>query len=105
MPHIDLSQALLNEDESPAVEPIADGETRAITLGLALRRLMLMDIDHNRQPITGEAKITRYDLYLKLKAANGAVDLTPEEIVLLRQAALSFVTLTAGQVRAMLDVK
>jgi hypothetical protein len=103
MPTIDLSQPIHNEDDSVTTEKDKAGKDAPVTLRTALRRALLSDTDEIGGRISGDAKVERYDLFLKLKNGADAAELTPEEVVLLRKVVLVFPTLVAGQLRAMLN--
>jgi hypothetical protein len=100
MAKVDLSQRILDEDDKPMVDKI-DGKDVPVILRKALTKALLADIDGDGQPVRGDVKVERYELFLKIKGATAA-ELTPEDLVLLRKCALVFPTLVAGQIRAML---
>jgi hypothetical protein len=103
MAKIDLSQPLLDDEDKPMSDKI-DGKDVPVLLSKALRRALLADVDGEGQPVRGEAKTERYELFLKIKMAPAGepLELTPEELVLLRKVTLVYPTLVAGQIRAML---
>lgn len=105
MARIKLTTPLLNEDETPTIEKAEGNADVAVTLRHALKRCLLGDVNGDGQPIKGNEKEARYDLYLKIREAGEFVELTPEEQTMLRAAALAFPTLVAGQVRALLSPK
>jgi len=57
------------------------------------------DIDEMGNPIRGEDKFKRFDMYMKFKTANGRIDLSAEEVVMLTKVVLVFPTIVAGQSR------
>lgn len=101
---IDLSQHFENDDGTPSTEPDPKGGPPVTTtLRKALIRICLADIDGDLNPVKGEAKVRRFELYSKIKSQKGdIVELTPEEVADLRQWCLIFPTLAVGQIRAML---
>lgn len=66
---------------------------------LCLMKALSADVDGEGQPIKGEDKFKRFDLYMKVKKSNGTVDLTAEEVVLATNAAKAFPVIVAGQCR------
>ena len=93
-----LDTVLLNTDDTPAT----DEKGQPVTLRAALIRASLMEIDGDGNPVKGEAKLTRYDLYRAVKKATADTDFTPEQVVDLRKAVLIFPPLTCGQIRDLL---
>jgi hypothetical protein len=101
---IDLTKELVDTEDKPLI----DSQTKVpMILRNVLVNGLLADIDQSGQPVRGDAKIKRYDLYIKIKLAENplAVEITPEESTLLREAVGVFSTLIAGQARAFLDPK
>jgi hypothetical protein len=96
---VDLTATIVNELD----KPITEGET-PLTMRVALKRLALADLDGNGNPIKGDSKLPRYELFLKLKKADAedTIELTPEEATLLREGARVYPTVIMGQVRAAL---
>lgn len=86
--YIDLG-AKLHDEEFKVQEDL--------TVKQGLCKSLLMEINGNGQPVLGESKIKRFDLWLKLKLAEGLVKLESEEITLLKEAVLVFAPLAAGQ--------
>lgn len=84
-------------------EQLKDGSGKEVTFRETLITAITADVDENQQPLKGEDKMIRFELYMKLKRAKGSVELAPEEIVLLKRAALNFNIIVAGQVRQFLD--
>jgi|SRR5882672_6864730 len=70
-----------------------------------LIRICAAEVDGQGQPIRGEAKMQRYEIYSKLKKATTSIELDSEETSLLISAALAFPTIVAGQVRDYLNQK
>jgi hypothetical protein len=67
---------------------------------MAFMKAFSNDLDENGQPVRGEEKFKRYDMYTKFRKANGSIDLTAEEIVLATKAARdAFPIIVAGQCR------
>ena len=99
MSDVDLTQALVNFDDSVAKDP--DGSI--ITLGGALKRAILADVDGDGNQVKGDDKVKRYDLFIKIKLAEkGLIKFEPEETILLNKAVLVFSIFTAGQIRSIL---
>lgn len=93
-----LDQVLLNTDDTPA----KDETGKEVTLRAALIRAVLAEMDGDMQPVKGEAKLRRYDLYRSVKKATGDTDFSPEDVVELRKAVLIYPPLTCGQIRDLL---
>lgn len=92
--------------------PILDPEGNVVdngsaTLGSSLKNALLSDInpDSPQSPITPEEKISRFELYLKLRAATDDTDWTAEEIAKLKRLSLVFGTWIAGSLRSLLEGK
>lgn len=86
-------------------KPLKETGTDApITLRATAINGLLADFDQNGQPIRGDAKMKRFEVYMKIKTAPDptAVELTPEDVALIREAVGVFSTLIAGQARAAL---
>lgn len=79
-----------------------DGSTPDI--GTALMRALVADTDGDGNPLKGDEKVRRYGVIIKL-AGKTEVDLTAEDIVLLKAAVLIFPTAIAGQLRDFLEIK
>lgn len=100
---IDLKQKMTNPDDSPNMEPKGkDGTLEQTTLGDALKRALLLDLDGEGNPIKGAKKLEHFALFLKIKKAGQMVDLTPEELTHLREIVLNFPSYHAGSIRALL---
>lgn len=95
---IKLEQVLENEDGSPAKEGDKD-----VTVRQALKRAALAEVDKNLQPIKGDEKVKRYDLFLLVKRATEDTDFKVEDIAALRDAVLVFPTFLSGQLRDILN--
>jgi len=96
-----LTRQFLNADDTPAV---AADTKKPVDLRWALTQICLNDLDGNGQPLRGEPKIRRYELYRKIKKAGDVVELTAEDISHLKEGALAFSTLVAGQTREFLEI-
>jgi hypothetical protein len=94
-----LDVVLLNTDDTTA----KDEKGADVTLRTALIRAVLSEFDGQMQPLKGEAKLQRYDLYRALKKGTGDTDFTPEEVVVMRSAALIYPPLVCGQIRDLLS--
>lgn len=97
---ISLTQPFFNADDSPATDAATK---KVMDLRWSLTQICLHEIGADGQPLRGEAKVKRYDLYRKIKKAGEVISLTAEEISLLKDGALAFPTLVAGQTREMLE--
>jgi len=96
----DLGTALLDLEGSF----VREGE-KVVTLGLALKRAVLSDVDELGNALKADAKLARYELFLKLKRAETeVVDWTAEEIAALKSAVTVFPTLVMGQIRDLLKI-
>lgn len=95
---IKLDSPLLNEDETPALE-----KEVPVTVRTVLIRAVLSDIDDSLQPVKGEEKVKRYNLYRTIKKGTDETDFEVEDVALLRKAVLIFPPLVAGQVREALN--
>lgn len=94
-----LDVVLLNTDDTAA----KDENGKEVTLRAALIRAVLSEFDGDMQPVRGEAKLQRYDLYRSIKKATHDTDFTPEDVVMLRKAVLIYPPLTCGQIRELLS--
>ena len=96
---ISLTTVILDEDDVPFKE-----KDKPLTSGVLFRRACLAEVDKTGQPVKGEDKVKRYDLYQKLTAARGAeaVDLDVEDVNLLNECVYVFGTLPMGQLRKIL---
>jgi len=68
------------------------------TAAIALARALLADTAENNK-----TKLERYDLFLRVRALD--VEYSAKDVALLREAALVYPTLIAGQLVAILDQK
>ena len=101
MAKFDLSKTFENADGTPAV---AADTKQALDLRWALTQICLHEVSGNGEPVRAQAKVRRYDLYRRIKKAGcAAVELSPEDVTFMREAALVFPTLLAGQTREMLE--
>ena len=96
---ISLTTVILDEDDLPFQE-----KGKPLTASVLFRRACLADVDKTGQPVKGEDKVKRYDLYEKLTAAKGAetVDLDVEDVNLLNECIYVFGILPLGQLRKIL---
>lgn len=62
-------------------------------------KALTSDIQSNGQPILGEDKFKRYDMYTKIKKAIAIIDFSAADVVMLTDAALVFPSIVAGQAR------
>jgi hypothetical protein len=96
----DLTKSPMSDTDTP----LLDEQGKVVTFRTLLINIALADVDQHRQPVQGGEKIKRYEIYRKLKGAkSGSVDLRAEDVALLKEGALAFPTLIAGEVRAFLD--
>lgn len=93
-----LDVVLLNTDDTPA----KDESGKEVTLRAALIRAVLAEVDGDMQPVRGEAKLKRYDLYRSIKKGTVDTDYSPEDVVEMRKAVLIYPPLTCGQIRDLL---
>jgi len=68
-------------------------------------QVLLADVDGNGQPVKGPEKLKRYDLWIKIRAAQDEVELTSDEIQTLSSAAELFSTVLYGQIKYFLEQK
>jgi hypothetical protein len=65
---------------------------------------LIGDSDANGQPIRGEEKYKRYDMYVKMKKSPALAELTAEDVVFLKKVCLdAFPSIIAGQCRDFLS--
>lgn len=60
---------------------------------------LVSDIDKDGNPIRGEAKFKRFDMYMKFKKSAAIIDLSAEDVVMLTDVVLVFPSIVAGQAR------
>lgn len=94
-----LDAILLNTDDTAA----KDEHGKEVTLRAALIRAALSEFDGDMNPLKGEAKLRRYDLYRAVKKGTADSEFTPEDVVELRKAVLIYPPLTCGQIRDLLS--
>lgn len=88
-----LGQKFLKEDKTPE------------TFQSICTQCLLADVDGNNQPVRGGEKLKRFDLWMKIKQAEGEVELDSEQIQLLSSAAEIFSTILYGQFKYFLEQK
>lgn len=90
----DLTRKLRNLDDSFSND----------TAGTGFRHALLAEVNPAGQPVGTDVKRKRYQLFVKLANAT-EVDLTIDEVSLLKDAVWVFPTLTAGQLDDILEQK
>lgn len=90
------SATLISEEGS--IIPVSDTDKSAFSAEAALARGLLKDTPKNES-----TKIERFELYMRLKA--GETTFSAADVALLRESALQFPTLIAGQLCRILDQK
>jgi len=92
----DLTKFPVNEID----EQVKDEKGKLSTFKDAFMKAFTIDFDESGQPIRGEEKFKRFDMWQKFKKANGSIELTAEEVVLCTKVARdAFPILIAGQCR------
>lgn len=92
----DLSKFPVGEDDSQ----LKDEKGQLADYRMAFMKAFANDFDEAGQPIRGEEKFKRFDMYQKFKSATTIIDLAAEEVVLATKAARdAFPILVAGQCR------
>jgi hypothetical protein len=92
----DISKFPVNEEDTQ----LKDEKGKLTTYRDVFIKALASDMDQNGQPVRGEEKFKRYDLYLKVKKTQAILeDITPAEADYLEQACLVFPSVVAGQVR------
>lgn len=95
----DVTRTMLNEKG----EVLKDGEA-PLTVKLAWEKALLSEFSAvPGQLVPTDEKLRRYRLWLKIAGANGAVELTSEEVGTIRACLPLFVTLVYGQLLDILD--
>lgn len=98
----DLTKFPVGEDDVQ----LKDEAGKPSTYKHALIKAVAAGIKTDGQPITdGELKMKHYALYLKLKKANGSVNLDSEEVKVLSDAVMLYPIIIAGQCRDFLNQK
>jgi hypothetical protein len=97
---IDLEARVYNVDGTTAKENGKEVSCRELLI-----RALLNDIDGNGNPVRGQDKIKRYDLFLEMRKATDETDFKAEDISLMKEAVLVFNSLAAGQLRELLEGK
>lgn len=82
--------------------PIPDEDGNDTTLGMAIQVALLSGVDGEMQPVKGLAKVKRYNIFVRLVGEN-EIELTPDEVVLIKDAVLAFPTIIVGRVTEILD--
>lgn len=63
-------------------------------------KALTSDVDEQGNPLRdGAEKFKRFDLYMKIKAVQGLVELEIDELAMLKKLAVIFPTVVAGQIR------
>ena len=96
MPKINLSLQYANADDTPAIN--ADDKT-PVTLKQMLIQACLSDSQNG----DNSKKVKKYSLYRDLKRAKKELNLSSEDIVLLKEAIMNWPTLVVGQTHEMLE--
>jgi hypothetical protein len=92
----DLSKFPVAEDDTQ----LKDEKGNLANYRTAFMKAFVNDFDENGQPIRGEEKFKRFDMWQKFKKAIAKIDLTAEEITFSTKAARdAFPILIAGQCR------
>lgn len=84
----DLSHQITDTDGNPAVDETGG----PVPLRTVLSKAILADTQHN-----ADSKLQRFELWLKIRAAALALELTTEEATLLKEASSIYPTLIHGQ--------
>lgn len=92
----DLSHQLVDENGDPAKDEVG----KPADLKKILSRALLTDTAEN-----AKSKFERFELYLKTKFSELKIDLTAEEVKLLKEASSVYPTLILGQLLYWLDGK
>jgi hypothetical protein len=92
----DLTKFPVSEDDTQ----LKDEKGKLANYRMAFMKAFANDLDENGQPIRGEEKFIRFDMWQKFKHAPDLVDLSAEEITKATKAARdAFPILVAGQCR------
>lgn len=95
----DFDIPLLDVEGKPIV--VSETDSRVFTAQMAMSRGLLADTKDNEG-----SKLARYELYLKIRGRDAAAtDFTADEAKLMRDAAMTFPTLLAGQLVRVIDQK
>lgn len=94
----DLSKFPIGDDDTQ----LKDETGKPVTYREVFMKAASNDMDENGAPVRGEIKFKHYDLYTKIKKAIAIVDLTIDEVAMLKQRSLAFPTIVAGQARDLL---
>lgn len=94
----DLTHKILDQKG----KPILDEDGNDTTLGIAIQVALLSGVDGEGQPVRGLAKVKRYKIFIRVVGVSEA-DLTPEDVVLIKDAVLAFPTIIVGRVTEILD--
>ena len=84
-------------------EPFKTQKGEEETFQTVAATALLADVDGSNQPTKASEKMKRFDLWIKIKQAEGEVELTSEEVSLLASAAEIFSTILYGQFKYFLD--
>lgn len=92
----DLDKFPVSEDDTQ----LKDEKGKLATYRDAFMKAATNDFDTNGQPVRGEEKFKRFDIWQKMKHANQLVDLDAKEVTYLTDLARdAFPILIAGQCR------
>lgn len=94
----DFDTVLKNADGKDMVEGDKPAKVR-----VALSTALLADVDGVGQPLRGEAKLARYNLWQKLASATPDSDFSIAEVQQMQDAAKVFPTLVYGQLHYFLE--
>lgn len=98
--NIDLAKTFVDGFDQPVMEKDAP-----ITAKELLKRACLADHNGDNQPVNSDEKVKRFDLYMKIKAAEGVTNFEVDEVALLDKAVRVFPTLILGQLHYLLSGK
>ena len=90
------AQILTNEEDKPI--DTSDTDKTPFNAQRAIARGLLNDTTNN-----ASSKTERFDLYLKVRASTADTDFSAPEVALMREVALTYPTLFAGQLVRILD--
>lgn len=92
----DLTKFPIAEDDTQ----LKDEKGNLANYRMAFMKAFANDLDENGQPVRGEEKFKRFDMWRLFKHAGNYIELTAEEIVQATKAARdAFPILVAGQCR------
>jgi hypothetical protein len=98
----DLNRVFLNDED----QPLKDEKGKDFNLKRALLNGFAAGVDERGQGVTGTTKMDYYDLYVKVKKAKDALELTAAEASMALSAIKgAYPPVIAGQARDILDQK